>query len=128
MSTASPTPALSTRVALAGFGAWGQMHARAIAAIDGAEVVAVLARSQTARAAAAELLPAARVYQDYAALLADQSVEIVSVVLPNHAHADAAIAALDAGKHVFLEKPLGLTLAQCDAVALAMRRNDRLVA
>jgi myo-inositol 2-dehydrogenase/D-chiro-inositol 1-dehydrogenase len=127
----SPSPVAassSTRVALAGFGAWGQMHVRAIADIDGAEVIAVLARSQGARDAAAELLPNARVYQDYAALLADRDVDVVSVVLPNHAHAEAAIAALDAGKHVFLEKPLGLTLAQCDAVAAASHRNDRLVA
>jgi len=120
--------AVTTRVALAGFGAWGQMHARAIAAIAGAQVVAVLARSEAARAAVAQMLPAAKVYADYAALLADPAVDVVNVLLPNDAHAASAVAALDAGKHVLLEKPLGLTLQQCDQVARAARRNARLVA
>ncbi|MEO8856006.1 MAG: Gfo/Idh/MocA family oxidoreductase [Burkholderiaceae bacterium] len=118
----------TTRVALAGFGAWGGMHARAIAAIEGAEVVAVLARSAAAREAAAQAVPQAQLYDDYAALLANPDIDVVNVVLPNHAHADAAVAALDAGKHVLLEKPLGLTLEQCDAVATASQRTGRLVA
>ena len=117
-----------TRVAMAGFGAWGLMHARAIAAIEGAQIVAVLARSEASRLAAAQALPQARPVEDYDALLAADDVDVVNIVLPNNAHADAAVAALDAGKHVLLEKPLGLTLAQCDAVAAASRRSGRLVA
>ncbi len=124
----SDNMAPTTRVALAGFGAWGQMHARAIAAIDGAQVVAVLARSESARASVAQALPQARVYTDYRALLADPGIDVVNVVLPNHAHADTAVAALEAGKHVLLEKPLGLSLQQCDQVAEAARRCSRLVA
>ncbi|MDQ6638115.1 MAG: Gfo/Idh/MocA family oxidoreductase [Pseudomonadota bacterium] len=127
--TADERPAVPpTRVALAGFGAWGLMHARAIAAIDGAKIVAVLARSEASRQAAAQAVPQARLVEDYAALLAADDVDVIDVVLPNNAHADAAVAALDAGKHVLLEKPLGLTLAQCDAVAAACKRSGRLVA
>jgi myo-inositol 2-dehydrogenase/D-chiro-inositol 1-dehydrogenase len=118
----------ATRIALAGFGAWGRMHARAVAAIDGAKIVAVLARSEESRQAARQALPDARLVRDYAALLTADDVDVIDVVLPNHAHADAAVAALDAGKHVLLEKPLGLTLAECDAVAAASRRSGRLVA
>ncbi len=123
-----PIKAPATRVALAGFGAWGQMHALAIASIDGAEVVAVLARSEAARTRAAQALPHARLYSNYPALLADPEIDVVNVVLPNHEHADTAIAALEAGKHVLLEKPLGLSLQQCDQVAEAARRCSRLVA
>ncbi len=119
---------MTTRIGLAGFGAWGAMHARAIAAIDGAEIVAVLARSTQAREAAAQALPRARLYADYAAMLADAAIDVVNIVLPNHAHAQAAVAALDAGKHVFLEKPLGLSLGECDAVRAAAQRAGRLVA
>ena len=79
-----------TRVALAGFGAWGQMHARAIAAIDGVDVVAVLVRSAASRQAAAQMLPEARLYDDYAQMLAASDVDVVNVVVPNHAHAQAA--------------------------------------
>lgn len=127
MNSPTPTPT-KTRVALAGFGAWGQMHARAIAAIDGAEVVAVLARSEDARRAAREALPGATLHDDYAALLARADIDVVNVVLPNHLHAQAAIDALAAGKHVFLEKPLGASLAECDAVADAARASGRQVA
>ncbi|MFO1269685.1 MAG: Gfo/Idh/MocA family oxidoreductase [Rubrivivax sp.] len=127
MNSPTPTPT-KTRVALAGFGAWGQMHARAIAAIDGAEVVAVLARSEDARRAAREALPGATLHDDYAALLARADIDVVNVVLPNHLHAQAAIDALAAGKHVFLEKPLGTSLAECDAVADAARASGRQVA
>lgn len=117
-----------TRIALAGFGAWGQMHARAIRAINGAEVVAVLARSPLARAAASTEIPGVRLYEDYAQMLGDDGIDVVHVVLPNDAHARAAIDALDAGKHVVLEKPLGLTLAECDAVVAASARSGRLLA
>jgi len=117
-----------TRVALAGFGAWGLMHARAIAAIDGAEVVAILARSEASHAAAAQAVPTARLVDSFEQLLTIDGVDVVNVLLPNHLHAQAAVAALEAGRHVLLEKPLGLSLAQCDAVVDASHRTGRLVA
>ncbi len=117
-----------TGIALAGYGAWGQMHARAIQAIDGASVVAVLARNDAARQAAAADNPGARLYADYAEMLRATDVDVVHVVMPNHLHAQAAVAALQAGKHVVLEKPLGLTIAQCDAVQTASEQSGKLVA
>lgn len=131
-SSASSLPAADrlprTRIALAGYGAWGQMHARAIAAIEGASVVAVLARSEAARQAAAADNPGARLHADYAELLRGRDIDVVHVLTPNHLHAQMAIAALEAGKHVVLEKPLGLTLAECDAVQAACARTGRLLA
>jgi myo-inositol 2-dehydrogenase/D-chiro-inositol 1-dehydrogenase len=115
-------------VAIAGFGAWGQMHAQAIGAIAGADVVAVLARSDVARAAAQAALPQAVVVDDLDQLLRVDGVDVVNVTLPNHLHAATAVRALEAGKHVFLEKPMGLDLAECDAVADAARRTARQVA
>ncbi|MEO7937261.1 MAG: Gfo/Idh/MocA family oxidoreductase [Burkholderiaceae bacterium] len=130
MVTASTDTGLlpPTRIALAGYGAWGQMHARAIKAIDNASVTAVLARSDAARGAAAADLPGARVYANYAEMLRADDVDVVHVLLPNHLHAQAAIAAMQAGKHVVLEKPLGLTLAECDAVQAISEHTGRLVA
>jgi myo-inositol 2-dehydrogenase/D-chiro-inositol 1-dehydrogenase len=104
------------------------MHAKAIEAIDGAQVVAVLARSDAARRAALDAVPNARLFDDYGAMLRDDDIDVVNVVLPNHLHAQAAVDALAAGKHVFLEKPLGLDLAQCDAVADAVQRSGKQVA
>lgn len=121
-------PLSPTRIGLAGYGAWGQMHARAIEAIDGASVVAVLARSKASRQAAAADHPAARLYADYAEMLRAPDIDVVHVVTPNHLHAQSAIAALQAGKHVVLEKPLGLTIAECDAVQAASERSGKLLA
>lgn len=124
-STAPPVP--RTRIALAGWGAWGQMHARAINAIAGAEIVAVLARSAAARDAILKHVPEARVFDDLNLLLAADGIDAVSVTLPNHLHAETAVAALRSGRHVFLEKPLGLSLAQCDTVIEAARASGRQV-
>ncbi len=118
----------TTRVALAGFGAWGRMHARAIGALPDAKVVAVLARSDETREAARQTLPDAALHDDYGAMLADPRIDVVNVVVPNHLHAQATIDALRAGKHVFLEKPMGVDLAQCDAIIDAARASGRQVA
>jgi myo-inositol 2-dehydrogenase / D-chiro-inositol 1-dehydrogenase len=117
-----------TRVALAGFGAWGQMHARAIAAIADAEIVAVYCHGDTSEAAATEILPRARRYRDYHAMLRAGGFEVVNITVPNHMHAPFTVAALEAGTHVFAEKPLGLSLQQCDAVIATQRRTGGLVA
>jgi len=127
-ASTSIRPDSPTRVAIAGFGAWGQMHAQAIGAIAGAEVVAVLARSDAARAAARSALPQAVVVDDLDKLLRLDGIDVVNVTLPNHLHASTAVRALEAGKHVFLEKPMGLDLAECDAVAEAARRAGKQVA
>lgn len=118
----------ATRISLAGFGAWGQMHARALAAIAGAEIIAVYCHGDASAAAAAAALPGVPQFRDYAAMLAAAPADVVDVCVPNNRHAEFAVAALDAGRHVFLEKPLGVTLAQCDAVIAASRRAGRLVA
>ncbi len=117
-----------TRVALAGFGAWGQMHARAIGAIDGARIASVFCHSERSEAAAAELLPDARRFNDYEAMLAAGGYDVVNVTVPNDVHAAFAVAALGAGADVFLEKPIGVTLEECDRVIEAARAAGRRVA
>jgi myo-inositol 2-dehydrogenase/D-chiro-inositol 1-dehydrogenase len=104
------------------------MHARALGAIDGAGIVAVYCHGDASERAAAELLPDARRFRDYQTMLAAGGFDVVDVTVPNHTHASFAVAALDAGAHVFLEKPLGLTLAECDTVIDASRRAGKLVA
>jgi len=117
-----------SRIALAGFGAWGQMHAQALATIDGAEIVAIYCHGDASEKAASELVPAARRFRDYPAMLAAGGFDVVDVAVPNFQHAGFAVAALGAGAHVFLEKPLGLTLQECDSVIEAARRTGRQVA
>ncbi|BBK44448.1 hypothetical protein STVA_44680 [Allostella vacuolata] len=116
-----------TRVALGGFGAWGQMHARAVGAIEGAEVTAIFCHGERSEKVAAELFPDVPRFRDYGAMLAAGGFDVVSVTVPNHEHSRYAVEALDAGAHVVLEKPMGLTIDQCDAVIAAAKRNGRQV-
>jgi myo-inositol 2-dehydrogenase/D-chiro-inositol 1-dehydrogenase len=116
------------RVALAGFGAWGQMHARALGAIAEAELAAVFCHGDASAEAAASALPGVPVFRSYEAMLAAGGFEAVIVAVPNDLHATFAVKALQAGTHVVLEKPLGVTLAECDAVLAAAEKAGRQVA
>ena len=116
-----------TRVALAGFGAWGQMHARAIEAIEGVEIVSVFCHSERSEAAARNLVPDASRFDDYEAMLAAGNFDVVNVTVPNNMHARFAVAALESGAHVLLEKPVGVTLAECDRVIAAAKAAGRRV-
>ncbi len=63
----------------------------------------------------------AAVFTDYAQMLAQPDVDAVYVAVPNHLHFSHAMAALDAGKHVILEKPLAATVREAEKLALAAR-------
>ena len=96
----------------------------AVDAADGAHLQAVASRD-AARAVALE--PAGTVYDDYAGLLEDPSVDVVYVALHNDVHEQWATAALRAGKHVLCEKPLGLDAAQVARMQQAAQDADRLL-
>ncbi len=66
-----------------------------------------------------------RVYETLPQVLADPEVDLVDICLPPHMHVEAACAALEAGKHVLCEKPLGLTTADCDQILSTAKRVDR---
>ena len=117
-----------SRIALAGFGAWGQMHAKALGVIDGAEIVSIYCHGENSTKAAKDLLPHARRFDDYEAMLMAGGFDVVDVTAPNHVHSRFACMALDAGANVFLEKPLGCSLEQCDDVISAAARTGGLVA
>src|SRR4051794_37335178 len=74
------------------------------------------------RRAHADRLGSARTTGDWRAVIADPAVELVSVTLPNALHREVAVAAAEAGKHVWVEKPVGRGLADTEAVADAVRR------
>src|SRR5947209_1770079 len=98
---------------LIGYGAWGSHHARAIAQSEAARLVAVADRSAESQAAAKSAHPDIEVYADYRILLRRNDIEVVDVVLPSDLHSEVGTAALEAGKHVLMEKPLGVTVEQC---------------
>jgi myo-inositol 2-dehydrogenase/D-chiro-inositol 1-dehydrogenase len=112
--TASPAVADPVRVGLIGTGRIGTSHAQVLARrVPGACLVAVAdPRPGAADALAADL--GAHGYGDARELLADPDVEAVVITASSHVHADLVEAAAGAGKAVFCEKPMGLTLAEID--------------
>lgn len=66
-----------------------------------------------------------KAFASYEELLADPQIEAVSVCVANHAHAKISIAALKAGKHVLCEKPMAVTLEECEAMVKAARESGR---
>lgn len=117
--------AMSTlRWGLIGYGAWGSHHARALANNPDSTLVAIAARSEKTLAQALTDHPSVRVYSDYHALLQDEELDAVDIVLPTDLHYAAARAVLESGRHVLLEKPMALRLDHCDElIALAARQG-----
>ena len=66
-----------------------------------------------------------KAYASYEELLADPEIVAVSVCAANHAHAEISIAALKAGKHVLCEKPMAVTLEECEAMVAAAKESGK---
>ena len=66
-----------------------------------------------------------KAYASYEELLADPAIEAVSVCAANHVHAEITVAALKAGKHVLCEKPMAVTLEECEAMVAAARDSGK---
>ena len=110
------------RVGIAGLGRLGKRHAEQLARhTPGARLVAACSPVAEELDWARETLGVPRLYADYAELLADPEIDAVVLVTPTTLHADQTSAALRAGKHVFVEKPLSLDVATCEAVEAVAR-------
>ena len=112
---------MATGFGIIGCGMIANFHAKAIADIRGAKVVACF----DAVAAAADKFAATtgcKAYHSLDAMLADPTVEIVTIGTPSGAHMEPAVAAARAGKHVIVEKPLEITLQRCDKIIEACEK------
>lgn len=83
------------------------------------ELVAVASRTAERAKSYAETWSIPRYHGSYEALLADPDIDVVYIPLPNHLHAEWAIRAAEAGKHILCEKPLALTVEDVDRMAEA---------
>jgi predicted dehydrogenase len=114
------------RVGVIGLGV-GAQHLAAYAQDPRCEVAAVCDASPERLAAVRGLAPGAAALVDAAELLADPSLDLVSIASYDQDHADQALAALRSGKHAFVEKPLCRTASELRALADAHRRRPDLV-
>jgi predicted dehydrogenase len=115
------------RVGIIGTGAIAQEHLRSYAAHPDVEVVAVSDLNLERAKSVADQFGAPRAYGDPAELLADDEVDGVSICTWNNTHATWAIAAVEAGKHVLVEKPLSRTYAEALEIQRVVERHDRVV-
>jgi len=116
------------RFGLIGFGAWGQHHADSIDKSGGAELVAIASRSDKSIAAAKKAHPGADVFGDYREMLRRDDLDVIDVVVPSHLHHEMGMAVLNADKHLLLEKPMGISVAQCDDLLRLASDRKRLLA
>jgi predicted dehydrogenase len=105
------------RVAVVGLGYWGPNLVRNLQECPSAELVSICDRREEPLARMARRYPAVTTTTDLADVLGDDRVEAVAVATPVSSHFPIARAALDAGKHVFVEKPLAGSSAQAAALA-----------
>src|SRR3954447_14383926 len=127
-------------IGIVGIGFMGMIHYLAAGKLSGAKVVALCSRDPRKlagdwtsiqgnfgpRGTQMDLSTHAR-YRDIAEILADPTVDLVDLCVPNDEHAPLAIRALEAGKHVLVEKPIALTTADADAMVAAARASGKLL-
>jgi predicted dehydrogenase len=102
------------------------VHLNALAGLRNARVVALAEADPERLAEAAARVPHAARYGDYRDLLADGKVDAVVITLPPALHAEAAIAAFEAGRHVYVEKPLAISREECRAMLRARAVNGKI--
>lgn len=101
-----------------------RFHARALAEVPGAKLVAVVSRTAaSADKMVKELNLGCAIATDLGPVLKRNDVDIVIVTTPSGGHMEPAVAAANAGKHVVVEKPLEITLERCDRIIDACARN-----
>lgn len=107
------------RIGVIGLGWFGEIHCETIIGIPNLELVALCTRRQDRLAEQAAKFGVKKTYTGYRDMLADKDIDAVSIVTMWDQHTDPAVDALNAGKHVFLEKPMASTVADCNKIMAA---------
>src|SRR5258707_763633 len=112
----------TVRTALIGCGKVGQIHAAALRDLPESEFVAAC-DPQRERAEAFAALHGTRAFADVGTMLDETKAQAVVIGTPHPLHAAAAIAAMESGVHVLVEKPMAASLDDCDAMIDTARRT-----
>jgi predicted dehydrogenase len=128
------------RIGIVGIGFMGRIHYLAGQRLRGAKVAVVCSRNKAKLAGDWQNtrgnfgpepghvdLSGVKTYESYRAMLADPELDLVDVCNPTHLHPDSAVAALEAGKHVLVEKAIALTPADADRMLAAAKAAGKLL-
>ena len=113
------------RFAVIGAGAWGLNHIRVLESEPGCEVVRVADPDPVTAGRLTSLAPAAKWTPDAGPVFDDARVDAVVIASPARTHASLGLAALAAGKHVLIEKPMAMTVEEATALAAGARGSGR---
>ena len=109
---AEPLRVGGLRVGVIGVGTMGAHHVRVFGELDGAELVAIADTSEE-RLAELERQGSVRAYGDYREMLAEERLEAVSIAVPTRQHLDVALACIEQGVPLLVEKPLAASVDEC---------------
>lgn len=107
------------RYGVIGLGFFGEIHAEVLSGMPEVDLAAVCTRRPDRLKDIADKYDIPKMYTDYSDLLRDPDVEAVSITTHVNDHRDIAVAALQAGKNVLLEKPMAATVEECEAILAA---------
>ncbi|MBI1925117.1 Gfo/Idh/MocA family oxidoreductase, partial [Candidatus Poribacteria bacterium] len=114
--------------AVIGYGYSGRcFHAYLVGLAEGLNLYAIATRDAGRRQSAAQHHPGVTIYETIDQVIADDAVELVVLATPHDTHAEFAIKAMDAGKHVVTDKIMCMNAAEADAMIEASRRNNVLL-
>ncbi|MEX2252685.1 MAG: Gfo/Idh/MocA family oxidoreductase [Thermoleophilaceae bacterium] len=119
--------AAPVNVGVVGLGYWGPNLARNFDRLAGADLRWICDASDEARERWSASFPGARATPDLDEVLSDPEVQALVVATPVPSHAEVALRALEAGKHVFVEKPLAQSVADAERCAEAARAGERVL-
>jgi UDP-N-acetylglucosamine 3-dehydrogenase len=113
------------KVGVIGLGWFGEHHIDTLQALPLADVTAVCTRREERLKEIANKYNIKKTYTNYHELLADKDIDMVSIVTHVYDHMQPAIDAINAGKHVFLEKPMANNAEECDKILEALKNTDK---
>ena len=125
--TNSPNPSETVRAAVVGLGYWGPNLVRNLYEVPGVDLVAVCDLRRDSLDAIGRRYPSVKLVTDFGEILADDSIDAVAIATPVSTHHPLALAALRAGKHVFIEKPFAASTREALDLIEAADQNDVVV-
>jgi predicted dehydrogenase len=117
----------NVRIGMAGCGLFGESHLQAYRAVPNAEIRAVYDVDRSRAEEAARVFSVPRICESLEELIGLPELDAIDVVTPEETHLDPVLAAIAAGRHVFVEKPLATDLNHCDQMIRAAEAAGRIL-